>query len=101
MRAIVKTKIGKTEYSFEIEEQDEIQTLHKVAVLGNSPDYCDKCRNTENDEGFKLESTKDKEGNTYMNVVCQRCQAKAKLGQYKTKGYFWHNFEVYQRKEEK
>lgn len=96
MKITVNTTVGKTNYSFEIDEQDEMLGLHKAAVLGNPPNLCTECGN---DEDFKLDSNKDKEGNTYVNVVCNRCTAKAKLGQYKTKGYFFHNFEIYKRGE--
>lgn len=94
MKAIVKTVVGKVEYVFEIEEQEEIQTLHKIAVLGNPPTFCNECGN-ENPDEFKLKSNKDAEANTYVNVVCSKCEATAKLGQYKSKGYFWHNFSKY------
>jgi len=92
MKAIVKTTIGNNAYVFEIDEKDEMETLHKAAVLGNTPNYCNECKAT---EGFKLDSNKDKEGNIYVNVVCTSCWAKAKLGQYKAGGYFWHKFLKY------
>lgn len=92
MKATVKTQLGQNVFQFEIDEKDEMETLHKVAVLGNMPKYCNECKNTEH---FRLDSNKDKEGNIYVNVVCGKCFAKAKLGQYKAGGYFWHKFEKY------
>ena len=68
--------------------------IHKAIVLGNSPKYCRLCQNREH---FQLDSNKDKEGNVYVNVIC-KCGAKSKLGQYKTGGYFWHQFEKYEKK---
>lgn len=99
MKATVKTKIGKAEYTFEVDEKVEIETLHKIAVLANPPDYCNECKNTDEDEGFKLASNKDKEANVYVNVVCNRCNAQAKLGQYKAGGFFWHDFKLYKKGE--
>jgi len=93
MRASVKTKLGNVEYTFEIDEKSEIDTLHKIAVLGNPPVLCDECGN-DKPETFKLISNKDKESNTYINVECL-CGAKAKLGLYKSGGYFWHHYEKY------
>lgn len=92
MKATVKTQVGKTVYTFEFDEKDEMQTLHLAAVLGNPPQYCQECKNTEH---FALDSNKDKEANIYVNVVCKKCFAKAKLGQYKAGGYFWHKFVKY------
>lgn len=93
MKAIVKVNDRLT---LEIEEQNEIDTLHKAIVLANYPKKCSACGE------FKtgLSSNKDKEGNTYINVVCHACGAKAKMGQYKVGGYFWHrDFEVYKKAE--
>lgn len=93
MKINVRTKLGQSDYTFQIDEAKEMDALHKAAVLGNVPTYCPICKNTLH---FKLDSNKDKEGNIYVNVICT-CGAKAKLGQYKTGGYFWHKFEVYQK----
>ena len=100
MLAKVKTEIGSVIYEFTIDEKSEIDTLHKVAVLGNPPKFCHVCNNVD-PRRFKLDSNKDKEGNTYVNVVCQipGCYAKAKLGLYKTGGFFWHKFVKFEKKE--
>lgn len=96
MKIIVATILGGVNYKFEIDERSEMDALHKAAVLGNPPQYCNVCTNA---QYFKLDSNKDKEGNTYVNVLCHSkgCFAKAKLGQYKTGGYFWHKFEQYKK----
>lgn len=92
---ILKTKfnIGKTNYELTLDEKDEMDTLLKAAVLSNPPSYCQVCKNNDPD-GFKLTGNKDKDGNVYVNIRC-RCGATAKLGQYKSGGYFWHKFEQY------
>lgn len=98
MKINVTTTIGKAQYSFDIDERSDIEGLHKASVLGNPPQYCNECKNNDTFK-FKLDSNKDKEGNTYINVVCTSCWAKAKLGLYKTGGFFWHKFEKYVKPE--
>lgn len=96
MKITVQTQLGKVVYRMDFDEKGEMDTLHKAIVLGNPPQYCQICKNKEH---FKLDSNKDKEGNTYVNIVCLKdgCFAKSKLGQYKSGGYFWHKFEQYKK----
>ena len=96
MRINVQTSVGNVNYNYLIDEPKEMDAIHKAIVLGNPPKYCNCCSNA---QYFRMDSNKDKEGNTYVNVVCTQkgCFAKAKLGQYKTGGYFWHKFEVYEK----
>lgn len=91
MIARVSTKVGNTTYQFEADDKEEIEAIHKAVVLGNPPQKCDECGN---EADFKMDTNKDKEANTYVNVVClnEDCRAKAKLGQYKAGGFFWHKF---------
>lgn len=98
MKINVETKIGQATYNYEIEEKNDIEALHKAAVLGNPPLFCDACGNVKQ-ENFKLQSNKDSEANVYVNIECNECGAKAKLGQYKSQGYFWKKFEKYVKKE--
>ena len=97
MKASVETKLGSVVYRFEIDEKLELETLHKIAILGNPPTLCDECGN-DKPERFKLTSNKDSEANCYVNVECADCTAKAKLGLYKSGGYFWHKFVKYVKK---
>jgi hypothetical protein len=97
MKAIAQTVLGGVSYRFELDEKDEKDTLNKLITFSNPPTYCDNCKTVGNDN-FKLTSNKDQEGNIYINVKCKKCQAKSKLGSYKTGGYFWHRFELYQKK---
>lgn len=97
MKGKVQFKVGQSTFALEVEEKNTLETLHLLAVLGNPPQYCKELPN-----GFySLESNKDKEGNTYVNVVCKgKSEAgdfkvyKAKLGSYKTGGHFWHSFKL-------
>ena len=95
MKINAKLELGRGKYEFEIEERDDMEALHKAAVLCNPRRKCNCCDNIEQGR-FKLDSNKDKEGNVYVNVVCGGCGAKSKLGQYKTGGYFWREFEKYE-----
>jgi len=93
MKAKVSLKLGNAAYEFEVEEQEEMQTLHKAIVLSNPRTKC-ICGNGDPSK-FYFTSNKDKEANTYVNVKCAVCGARSKLGQYKSKGYFWHEFEKF------
>lgn len=94
MVAKVAVKVGNASYEFSIDEGKEMEILNKIITLGNPPRYCNVCKNN---TYFALDTNKDKEGNIYVNVKClgKGCFAKAKLGQYKTGGFFWHSFEKY------
>lgn len=96
MKIAVQMLVGGVTYRMEFDEKSEMETLHRAIVLGNPPQYCQVCQNN---KFFRLDSNKDKEGNTYVNIVCTNgaCFAKAKLGQYKAGGYFWHKFEQYKK----
>ena len=86
-------KVGQNEYTIEAEESKEMDTLHKVLALSNPRKKCNLC---DNYDWFKMASNKDKDGNVYVNVIC-KCGAASKLGQYKSGGYFWHEFEMYKK----
>ncbi len=91
MKAVVKLS---NNINLEIEEQKEMETLHKAIVLGNPKKVCNECGAK---EGFYFVSNKDTEGNIYVNYKCT-CGARSKLGQYKAGGYFWKEFSVYEKK---
>ena len=96
MKAKVNVKVGSASYQFHFDEKEEMDTLNRVITLGNPPRTCDSCGNNVPTD-FAMDSNKDKEGNTYVNVACLNpdCKAKAKLGQYKSGGFFWHEFKRY------
>ena len=97
MKIIVDTQVGMTKYTFEIEEATDFESLNKAITLGNPPKFCNCCGNR---QYFVLDTNKDKEANIYVNMKClgKDCYAKAKLGTYKAKGYFWHKFQKYEGK---
>ena len=91
MIAKAQFKMGDATYSFEVEEKDTKDTLSQIITLSNPPRKCDVCKT----EGGKyLYTNRDKGGNVYIKVSCP-CGAQAKLGSYKTRGYFWHVFVKY------
>ena len=80
-----------------IDDKEEMAVLHKAIVLSNHPHKCSECGN----KNLKIVSNKDTQGNTYINMLCLECGAKAKLGQYKTGGYFWHrDFKIWKKKKQ-
>ena len=97
MKATCKIIMGNSTYQFDFEENKDLEAMHKAIAVGNVPTKCDECGNV---QAFKMDTNKDKESNIYINVICRKCGAKAKLGQYKAGGYFWHKFEKYIPKQE-
>ena len=96
MIAKANLKLGSVSYQFELDEKDEMETLHKIIVLTNPRREC-ICGNKDQEQMY-FTANKDKEGNTYINVKCAGCGARSKLGQYKAGSYFWHDFEKYEPK---
>ena len=99
MKAKVQVSLGKTVVYFEFDEKNDMEALHRVGVFGYPPTYCNCCQSS-GAEFFAISSNKDKEGNIYVSILCKKCGAKAKLGQYKSGGFFWHKFEVYKKQGE-
>ncbi len=87
-------KVGEVSYQIEVEEKNPLETLHLSIILSNPRKVCNRCMNTTD---FEFSTNKDKEANTYINVICRACFAKSKLGSYKAGGYFWKEFEKFER----
>jgi hypothetical protein len=100
MIAKVNFQIGGSKYQFEIDEKDEMDTLHKSIVLSSPRKKCTNCGDVGLDAKY-LTSNKNKEGHTFVNVKCGKCGATSKLGQYKAGGYFWHEYDLYKPEESK
>jgi len=96
MKITANLKLGQSEYKFEIDEKDELEAMHKAIVMTNPKQKCNVCNNYER-EKFRFDANKDKEGNTYIKVLCRGCGATSKLGSYKSGSYFWHDFEKYEK----
>lgn len=95
MKIVSKIKLNNTEYTFEIDERDEIESFFKAITFTNPRLKCDVCSNFDR-EKFKFDANKDKEGNFYIKVVCRSCGASSGLGKFKdNRGYFWKKYEQY------
>jgi hypothetical protein len=88
--------LGGTSYQFEFDEKEDKEALNKAIVLANPPTYCTVCKKEDLKPNFHLTSNRDKENNIYINIKHNPCGAKARLGEHKAGGYFWHrDFEKY------
>ena len=95
MKIIVTKQMSNATFTFEFNKENEKECIYDASIFANTPCLCDECGN-DKVNGFKLESNKDGEGNLYVNIVCDSCDAKAKLGTHKSgKSYFWHKFVKY------
>ena len=94
MKIQIKKNLGNSAITFEIDEAKDIDALSKAGFLCEIPDKCTLC----NSPDVRLSMNKA-EGYTFIKVKC-KCGATAQMGQYKDGGFFWKNFEMYQKKEE-
>lgn len=94
----MKAKVRLTKrITLEINDTDEMKVLNKAITLSNPPYKCSEC----DSKNIKIVSNKDQDNNVYVDALCLNCTAKAKLGQLKSGGYFWHrDFKKYKKKEE-
>jgi hypothetical protein len=84
-------KLNNGSVSFQDEGKD-LDVIQKVATLANPRIDC-LCKQHSMDNKT-LESRKAKDF-TFVSFNCSGCRAKSGLGQYKTGGYFWKEYEVY------
>lgn len=101
MRIKVKTKIGNVVYEFDVEEQQELETLHKAIVLSSPRKKCNICDAIGYESKYLTtnKSTNEKGTFTYISCKCAKCGARSSLGQYKAGGYFWKDYEVFTPKD--
>jgi len=91
MKIIVKNVIGKSEYTFEIEERDVMECFSQAAFFGHHFETCGLCKSP----NIHLDGSKAK-GFTFIKVICGDCNARRQMGQYKDGGFFWKAWEKYQ-----
>jgi len=96
MKIYVKKEVGSVSYTFEIEDEKDVNALFTAGFLGSTPDTCGECGSKE----VELQGSKA-QGYTFIKVVCKKCGARAQMGQYKEGGMFWKKFEKYEPKESK
>lgn len=98
MEIVVSVQMGKSNYTFKINEAEDKKALHKAITFGNPPSYCHECKNTSE---FSFNANQDKDGNLYIKTHCNKCGAEATLGSHKSGGlFFWKKFEKYVPKTE-
>lgn len=88
--------IGNATFQFEVEEKDDKEAMLKSIALATPRGYCNVCK----DSGLatkRLEARKS-QGFVFVSVVC-KCGAKSAMGEYKDGGYFWKEYELYQKGE--
>lgn len=91
MKVAITKKLGKSTFTFQVEEEKEVDALAKAAFYATTPDKCTLCGS----ENVSLEMNKA-ESFTFVKVRCLDCRAQANLGQYKDgSGCFWKEFKEY------
>ncbi len=81
-------------YDFEVDEEQELEALSKAGFLASMPTKCTECG--DNDVHLASNKSSSEKGTfTFVYMQCNKCGAKAQLGQYKTGGMFWKKWEVY------
>lgn len=97
MKITIKKQIGKALIELDVEEKSEKETLAK-ATFYLEPDYCGLCKNT--NIIWTSRRAKTDEGDTYTYIIrkClnKDCLATSTAGEYKTGGFFWKRWEIYQ-----
>lgn len=94
--------IGGTEFEFQSEEKDDKEALLRAISLATPRTFCNICRDNgmENKRLLARRAETEKGSFIYISVKC-KCDASSTLGEYKQGGYFWKEYEVYQKKETK
>lgn len=89
---------GETKYEFEFDEKDEKTSLLLSIVLGNPKKDCYLVKSGHT---YCLQANKDTDGNIYINNYCtgfdeggKRTRAVSKLGEYKSGGFYWNDWQI-------
>jgi len=90
MKIRITKILGTTSITFEIDEAKPKDALFSAGVLASMPTRC-KCGS----EDVMLSGNRAK-GYLFVKVVCNKCGARAQLGEYKEGGFYWKDWEVYQ-----
>jgi len=90
MKIKITKLLGTTSITFEIDEPKPKDALFSAGVLASMPTKC-KCGS----EDVILSGNKAK-GYTFVKVICNKCDARAQLGEYKDGGFYWKDWVTYQ-----
>lgn len=91
MKIIVSKKVGDIDYTFEVEEEKEKEALAKAGFLSGMPTTCGVCGSGK----IHLASNKA-QGYVFIKMLCEECNARAQIGEYKDGGFFWKDWEKYE-----
>jgi len=91
MQIEISRKIGDAVYKFTIDEKDELQALEMAGFVASMPKKCKLCGS----DDIHLTNNKAK-GFTFIKMICNKCNGRSQLGQYKEGGFFWKGWEKYQ-----
>ena len=92
MKIIIEKKLGNNTYKFEIEKEKEINALAEAGSISSMPSVCGICKS----KNVHLASNRAK-GYVFVKVLCEDCNARAQMGQYKEGGgMFWKSWEKYE-----
>jgi hypothetical protein len=93
----MKIKISKVingiSYGFDLEEEKEIDALFQASTYASMPEKCGLCGS----EKVHLAGNKA-EGYVFVKMLCEECNGRAQLGQFKEGGVFWKSWEKYEPK---
>jgi len=95
MKINISKKIGNDTYVFQVDKEKDFDALADAGVLASMPTQCGSCGSRE----VNLSSNRSKEF-VFVYMQCNKCGAKSQLGQYKSGGFFWKKWEIYQPKTE-
>jgi len=90
MKIKITKLLGTTSIQFEVDEPKQKDALFSAGVLASTPIKCGKCES----EDVILSGNKAK-GYTFVKVICNKCDARAQLGEYKEGGFYWKEWEKY------
>lgn len=90
MKVKITKDIGKVKYSFEIDKEKGLDALSEAGFLSAMPTKCKICES----ENIHLATNKAK-GYVFVKMLCEDCNARSPIGQYKEGGFFWKEWEKY------
>jgi len=99
MQIKVKKQLGKAILEIDIEERNDKEAIAKALVF-TQPDYCSLCKGNNVIWIQNKANTEDGGSYVYIKRKClnPKCLAESTLGEYKSGGYFWKPWEIYQPK---
>ncbi len=92
-------KVGGALYQFEADEKEDLLAILKVVGIVNIRQECNICNKgtPEDFQFYAYKKSSDKGEFIFVKVRCT-CGAVSSLGQYKSGGYYWKDFEEFKSK---